>query len=228
MAEDINTQEVTETKEAGEKNEQKIKCPCCGKTTLDKPLDIKSQVLDEYLASIMSGVSFSHTYQLYNGKLEVTVTVLEKQLSRTLLSIKQLFTDLRRCIEETDIKKESILNDITGALNLYIVIKSINTYQNGQLARSFEPAQKMAALCSDILDLQDKIYNFMNPDYKEEDKDSIFESLQALYTKYCTEASLSSIPALMLEAVAKTHSDLYDILLNSGFDENFWHGIELA
>ena len=228
MAEDTNIQEVVTTQEAEEKKEQKIKCPCCGETTLTKPLDIPSPILDEYLSSILSGVSFSHTYPLYGGKLEVTAVILDKQASRKRISILQMLTDLKRSVGTSDVRKITLIEDLQGVINLYYNIQTINTYVDKKLMSSFEPSAKINSLFDAILDNQQYVYHYVRQDYTGEDKDKIFDILQELYATYCTDTVLSSVPHLMLQAVVTTHSDLYNILLESGFDENFWHGIELA
>ena len=40
--------------------------------------------------------------------------------------------------------------------------------------------------------------------------------------------NLSSVPDMMLRSIVKTHNDIYAILLETGFTETFWKGIELA
>lgn len=65
-----------EEEEKEKKAPEFITCPCCGKPTLVKPLELNGPILDHYIACLVSGVPFSHTYPIYKGKLEVTVSRL--------------------------------------------------------------------------------------------------------------------------------------------------------
>jgi hypothetical protein len=52
--------------------------------------------------------------------------------------------------------------------------------------------------------------------------------LMDIYKECCQEEKLSSLPDIMLQTIVRTHNDIYNILMQTGFDENFWKGIELA
>ena len=54
--------------------EELVKCPCCGKLTLTKPIKVKQDQLDKFLACTLTGVPYSSTYKLYKGSLLVTVS----------------------------------------------------------------------------------------------------------------------------------------------------------
>lgn len=218
MAEETKTTEETQ-----ENKEQFIKCPCCGKLTLHKPLDIQSTVLDEYMASIISGVPFQHTYTVY-GNVDINVTVLSKAESLKLYTIAQLLDTLVTSINAADQSDKIKLEELSELLQLYAGIVSITVNKDNRVLKSYEPAKVVWNICDQILELQDAIHMFATGDANGE----VLSTVLKLYEANCSEAVLSAVPDVMLRAIARTHTDLYNILMNNGFDENFWKGIELA
>ena len=47
-------------------------CPCCGEKTLKRPVKVDGKIVDDYLASIMTGIPFSHTFNMFDGRLKIT------------------------------------------------------------------------------------------------------------------------------------------------------------
>ena len=41
-------------------------------------------------------------------------------------------------------------------------------------------------------------------------------------------STISSVPMAMIVGTQQAHSNVYNLLLDAGFDSNFWDGIELA
>lgn len=230
MAEENTTQATEQQQE----KPTKMKCPCCGEMTLNRPPEIKSAVLDEYMASIITGVPFQHTYTLY-GTVDVTVAILSKQQGRLLYTATQLLDRLIKTDVIKDKQLVAALSELHGTMQLYSAIPSIKTYKEKRLQKEFTPADVVFTACAQLVHNQTNIEKYYwEPDYEsvvqqgEGNFPDIPGLLMELYHNCCQEEKLSSLPDLMLRAIARTHSDIYNILMETGFDENFWRGIELA
>lgn len=226
MAEETLTQ-ATETQQD---KPTKMKCPCCGEMTLNRPPDIKSAVLDEYMASIISGVPFAHTYTIYST-VDITVSVLSKQQSRTMYVTLQMLDKLIKSHNIADPKLLASLSELYGCLQLYSAIPMIRTYKDKRLQKEFTPSQIVFESCDKLLKLQHAIEVYFDPEVavlEDADNIDVLEALNAIYADCCNEEELSSLPDVMLRAIVRTHNDIYNILMETGFDANFWKGIELA
>lgn len=207
---------------------EKIKCPCCGEYTLHKPATIKSMILDEYMASIMSGIPFSHTYRLYNDSVTVTATELNKQDSAVVYTATQYLAELIRASEGIDIAAATLFKDLYNTSHVYSHITSIVTAQDGEVVNTYTPTSAMQSLMTELNNNQKLIQNYLDPDYEEEDKAAIIDLCKKLHNTYCSSKTLSSLPEAVIKTIVQTHDDIYAILLDTGFDSNFWTGIELA
>ena len=195
-----------------ETKEELIKCPCCGETTLRKPLDTSKMgiVLDEYMASIISGVPFTHTYTVYDN-IDVTVEVPLKREAQSLYRAVQKLEKLRADTLANDKDKADKLRDAAVMVQLYSNITSIVTKRDGKQVKMYTPAEAVKTFLSTVKDVGDNI-------------DLIIES----YETADVPENLSTLPELMLQAILTTHRDMYNVLMDTGFNENFWKGIELA
>ena len=191
-----------------EAKEEFIKCPCCGELTLRKPLDIKSIVLDEYMSSIITGVPFSHTYTVHDT-IDITVEIPEQLVRRNIFIATQKIDQLAAL--EKDLDKSTILKNISLTIQSYGYIITIITKNKGQVVKSYEPAVAIRDFCKELAELCDNV-------------DAIIDA----FDKVAVPEKLSAVPDVMIRAVAKTHDDVYNILMNNGFDSTFWKGIELA
>ena len=200
-----------ETKTTEKETNELMRCPCCGEMTLHRPLEIKSAVLDEYMASIISGVQFQHTYTLY-GSVDITVTILSKQEGRKLYTTLQMLDKIIKDSNTPDALKQK-MDELYGTIQLYSAITSIRTRKDGMVQKRFAPSETIMETCDSLLALGNEW---------------AVTNLEDIYADCCAEGKLSTMPDVMLRAVVKTHNDLYNVLLETGFDENFWKGIELA
>lgn len=220
MAEEIE-KETTEQQE--DKNEKFVKCPCCGELTLQRPLDIKSSVLDEYMASIISGVPFQHTYTLHNS-LDVTATILMKAEKTKIYNALQLLDTVSKTLGESDPTNRTKIDELAETMQLYCYVAEIKARKDSQVVAAFAPAAKISELCDTINAMQPLVILYAT---SGEDK-GLVADLAALYDTDCSERALSAVPDVMLKAIVRTHTDLYNILMSESFDANFWKGIELA
>lgn len=202
-------EETTETKEI--KEPEMIKCPCCGELTLRKPLDIKSIILDEYMASIITGVPFAHTYTVYDS-IDITVEIPAKKDAQFMLAAVQKLNHL--AYTNNDPKDEDIapkLRDAAGLIQTYGTVLSIVTRKDKQVVKSYTPSEAVRDFCAAIKDMNN-------------DKQLVLEA----YEELNTPEVLSAVPDMMLRAITDTHDHVYKILLDTGFNETFWKGIELV
>ena len=204
-------EETTETKEI--KEPEMIKCPCCGELTLRKPLDIKSIILDEYMASIITGVPFSHTYTVYDS-IDITVEIPAKKDAQFMLAAVQKLNRLASAAY-SDLKEEEEiapkLRNAAGLIQTYGTVLSIVTRKDKQVVKSYTPSEAVREFCAAIKDMNN-------------DKQLIMEA----YEELNTPEVLSAVPDMMLRAITDTHDHVYKILLDTGFNETFWKGIELV
>ena len=202
-------EETTENKEI--KEPEMIKCPCCGELTLRKPLDIKSIILDEYMASIITGVPFAHTYIVYDS-IDITVEIPAKKDAQFMLAAVQKLNHLASTYN--DPKDEDIapkLRDAAGLIQTYGTVLSVVTRKDKQVVKSYTPSEAVRDFCAAIKDMNN-------------DKQLILEA----YEELNTPEVLSAVPDMMLRAITDTHDHVYKILLDTGFNETFWKGIELV
>ena len=202
------------------KEPQKIKCPCCGELTLTQPLDVKGVTLDEFMASIIAGTPYTHTYKMYSGSVEVTVESLSKQLSNMLFLAKQLLHNYINKLEadENPVNRAgaSPIKELAGTMQLFFGVKLISIYKDKTLVKQYMPADVMQEAAAMIIKAS------------TEGQDA-FEDTVAKYIERCISPdTLSSLPDGAIKTIVVTHADIYAMMLGAGFDENFWEGIELA
>ena len=184
-----------------------MKCPCCGELTLRKPLEIKSQILDEYMASIITGVPFAHTYTIHDS-IDITVEMPSKKDAQIIFNTAKKLDQLA-AIQPEEYAQQ--LRSYAGMIQTYGNVLSIVTRKDKKIVKTYAPSEAIRELCNTIKELGDNV-------------SLIIESCAEKDTPEC----LSTVPDIMLRAIMKTHNDIYTILLDTGFNETFWRGIELV
>lgn len=199
---------------AEEKKEPvKIKCPCCGELTLTQPVDVKSVVLDEYMAAIIAGVPFSHTYGLHNGAVKVTVESLSREQSVLMSNvIKRL-----ELYKKNGEPNSDYIHELCGVIRLYYGVTSIEMYRDKQLTKSYTPSEVMRSQAETL-----------SKAFATGDHATICNAVAAAIKECLSEEAISPLHDAAVQTIVVTHSDVYNILMQAGFDENFWEGIELA
>jgi len=202
------------------KQVEKIKCPCCGELTLTKPVEIKSIILDEYMASIITGVPFTHTWELYNGTVKMTVESLDKTTSATLASAVGSIDEWIKKAEEGDFvdaaKYIPPARTLRDTYRMYCSIKDITILRDGKIQKQFMPADTIRDSMKKLVDAASTTFSDFSKTIEEQ------------YKKCVEPAVLSTLSDVIIRTVVVTHADLYTLLLDNGFDTNFWAGIELA
>ena len=209
---------------AEEKTEkvEKIKCPCCGELTLTKPVEIKSIILDEYMASIITGVPFTHTWELYNGTVKITVESLDKRGSTLLYAAVQV---LEKWLAEAEKEENAkvfessipIVRELLGTIRLFYGVKTITILRDGKIQKQLMPSDTIRKAVDDIIEAS----------RKKDDMELVKTVAQAAKI-CCSPDTISTLSDVIVRTVVVAHADLYTLLLDAGFDTNFWAGIELA
>lgn len=198
---------------AEEKDDNMPICPCCGKKMDKKPINLDSKVVDDYLASIMTGVPFSHTFELFNGRLTITVSALDKQeglaLYRFVLLVEPFGTT------------STVIQDFLGIVNMYSFIRRIVVKKDDD-QKVYIPAEHIFNECRKLVDIWEK-EDLTN----EEKKAEFLQKLQDVYNELTAPDILSSTPLIILNRALNDYKAVETLLLQAGFDENFWKGIEL-
>lgn len=220
MAEEqTNTQEQTAQEKEAVDLKNLVRCPCCGKFTLKRPLKPNQQFSDHWLACMTTGVQFNHTYPLYNGKLLITVTQLSAEVAINLdvacTALDILMDRAGSYIDSVDILQ------IRNMARLYVSIKDITVHGPGEHPQVFKPADAV----DEALGLIRPIKQLLPDDTK---RDEWLPVLAKACDILSDPANVSSVPVQLLISVTETHNRLNGIMLDLGLDENFWKGIELV
>lgn len=197
------------------KKPEYITCPCCGKPTLVKPLELSGPVLDHYMSCLISGVPFSHTYPVYKGKLEVTVTRLSKEQEQAVKDTDAVLSNCEVLLSD----RVSSIRELAQIIKLYVSIKDIRIASASKVCY---PQTVVLEVCEEIKKLRlDVLADTI-------DHQVLAEKLAGFLKVLMNPEAMSAVPSSMLAAIVETHSHLFYILMDSGFDVNFWNGIELA
>lgn len=204
------------TAPAEEKDENKTTCPCCGKTTLIRPVKVDGKIVDDYLACIMTGVPFSHQFNLFDGKLQISAGVIGREEGIKLYSLVFMLDPFA--------EKSNAIRDFIGILNMYINIKQVivKTSEKDD-PNVYFPAKHIMESCTKLLD------KWEHEDLHDEEKKTEFiKDVQQEYDMLSSAEVLSATPVPILARLIGDFRTLESILLETGFDENFWKGIKLA
>lgn len=196
-----------------EKQEMAI-CPCCGKPTIKKPIKIDSKIVDDYMASIITGVPFSHTFEMFDGKLAITVGAVPRETSIILYR----FGFLVEPFASTDTQ----VADLLGMVNAYCGIQKI-VVESSKGNKIYMPGTHIIEACKRLVE------SWTGKDLTNaETKAAFIQDIQQSYLQLSANDVVSSTPPVVITRVINDFRALESIMLEAGFDENFWKGIELA
>lgn len=190
-------------------------CPCCGKPTIKKPIKVDSKIVDDYMASIITGVPFNHTFEMFDGKLRITVSSADREEGRVLYSFVFLV--------EPYSAEYSVLRDLLGVINAYCNITKITVSSMSNGDKIYFPAKHIVDTCKKLVEKWDGL------DITEKGKkEELIEDAKNIYQAMISQDVLSSTPPMIIQRVSNDFRALETIMMEAGFDENFWKGIELA
>lgn len=191
-------------------------CPCCGKRSIPKPAKINADLMDQWLACMITATPFSHEYPLYAGRIKITVSKLSLEQQDSLRMANAAIVQYAYNKQQDELACD--IPDLRALLQLLSVIQSIEVTKKSSIL--FRPQDIVMGACSDIL--------AASKHSGESATETIEEALKRAYGNLTDPSKVSGIPTNTLITVAKAHADLYTILLSNGFDNSFWAGIELA
>lgn len=199
-----------------EAGEQYVICPCCGKPTLKKPLNINGELLDRFLACVISGEPFTNTYKLYGGRVQIDTTMLD---SISVMRTAVLEQHIREYASEFSGQIDAELSIFLPLLRIYNSIRSIVVSSDGS-SRVIPVSEVLAGMISRM---DDKVR-----DRKAENAEDCRRLLSDAISYLQGKDGIGVLPINVIGNIVSTHNSLYNILMDSGFDKNFWDGIELA
>lgn len=195
-----------------------VTCPCCGKPTLQRPVKPNPQLLDHWLACMVTGVPFSHEYPVYEGRVLVTCSKLTAKQSEMIDQLTTVLDSLPNKKWETG-EAPCNIEQLRALSRLYIAIPTIKITTSS--LKLFKPQDEVLAVAADILEHKRNIALF-------EQVDVWSNVLKQSLDRLLNSELVSGVPLVILMGVVRAHSSVSDVLLSTGFDENFWEGIELA
>lgn len=189
-------------------------CPCCGHEMDAPPIKIDGKVVDDYLSSIMTGEPFSHTFPLFDGKLKIMIKAISREAGLVLYDFVLLVEPYTR--------ESSQLRDMLGVVNAYCLVNRI-ILKTEKDEHVYLPAKAIMEEVTKIVDDYGKA-NMQD----EEVKAKFLQDIQAAYHRLSNNDVLSSTPPMIMNRIIEDFKKLETMLLEAGFDENFWQGIVLA
>lgn len=198
--------ENTNTNIQEEQNKQESKfvtCPCCGKDTMKVPADIDQSIKQGFLASLLTGTQYTHTYNMYNGLLSITVREASNSIKDKLIHIANKGMSLQN-------KEQSrLLNIIMTRIFKLSSIDIICVYDsvNENNTKIFQ----IGSFVQTILDRLDK--------YKD------IQDLNIILDDINNPSNISSVPGVIIDKILEAHARQMNVLIQSGFDDSFSEGI---
>jgi|BioPla2DNA2_1021312.scaffolds.fasta_scaffold03064_3 hypothetical protein len=187
-------------------------CPCCGKETLVELPKPSEQLMEHYMACIVTGVPFSYEYDLYDGAISITVVnpTAEEAASmrKTVPRLYSMNMDAGKPLDPGD------MQTIENRLQTYSLIQEIRIKSNN---RAYRPKDEVEACLA-----------FVNEAYEESKEDEYKGTLETALNRLTNGTTMSGLPLQVLVGTIAAHSQVYDLLVGNGLDKNFWERISLA
>ena len=178
----------------------KMPCPCCGAQTFQLPVKPDHQDTQLYLACMLTGQPFSKVYHLFKGKVMLKVSQLSKEQLKSLQALQYIVESCQDPQLKTQM--EQLLPIIYSFKPLkYITVQTSDDQHTYRIDQVIQEAMDTLLAGVDL------------------------EGAKKVYEKLTDSKLMSSIPAYALQKVINTHLKLVNILVESGFDENFYQGI---
>lgn len=183
-----------------DQKQKKRICPCCGMQSLSEVPQVSQDVLDQYIACIMTGEPFIKTYLAYDGKISIQVSNMTDTLSTKAMKASDY---IDKASLELHVKETA--KYITYRL---LVIPSI-TVTTGTQSKRFDIQNNVSLAIQQMLSKQD-----------------INKAVQEYIQNITSASTCSGLPAKLLDKVTKHHTDLLNALVQRGFDQSFCNSIQ--
>jgi len=194
------------------KQDDMMRCPCCGKNTLHTPLKVNTELMDHYMTCVMTGVPFWHDYPLYNGRIVLRIKMLDTEHQRLLDRISMA---LEMWVDAVSAQTEKVqINQLRVLLRNQMHLEQVKM-TNGPGVKTWNVSEIVTHKVKSLFENEESVK--ITP-----------EQYKSLYS-LCHEPELvSGLSEQLLSVAIDTHYRLSSILIATGIDENFWQGIELA
>lgn len=191
-------------------------CPCCGKLTWNGHFNVEPDLVDHWLSCMMTGVPFSHTYELYDGKLKVDACALHEELIDLL---DELDTDKSVMCGYPEMTNDlqAMLDKLVRSAKILIYIQKIRVATSG-VTNTYKPQDVVREVIKQLTKLR-------KDTFEERTTEGLEESIKGLMKQLTSASSISALPPTVLFVITDTHSRLAQELESMGFDTNFWAGI---
>ena len=184
-----------------ELKQPKRKCPCCGQMSLPEIPELSQDVLDYYIACVMTGQPFVKTYLAYDGKIAIQVSSFNDDLAAKALQAVSFIDNTKLQLQVRQTAKY-----ITYRL---LVIPSINITSKNT-SKTFNVQEMILKAIDTMLSC-------------DQDCDKAAQQ----YIQTITSSKVcSGLPAKLLDQVTKHHTDLMNALIQRGFDQSFCKSIQ--
>ena len=198
--------------------DEHIMCPCCKQMTLKAHLNPNSELVDRWLSCAMTNIPFSHEYPLFGGRVVITARMLTQDQYDKLERVATVLTFVEGKIKDTH--SEFAPSQLLASVRLNLSIPSIRMESAGKIVK-YEPAVVAETSIASIIGMADAVFAWNGPE-------ALIERLKAIYADMINPAKVSSIPVKLRIGTCEAHFSVYNILMDMGFDESFWKGIELV
>lgn len=114
----------------------------------------------------------------------------------------------------------SILRDLSNTIKVYCSVKDIRLHTGSD--KVFYPQDAVMQICKELVAMR------INVLADSIERDELVKKLNGFHQALVAADTISAVPSPMLASVVETHAHLFYVLMDSGFDVNFWKGIELV
>lgn len=181
-----------------------VKCPCCGKQTLPKSVQIDPSTIETFMSCVLAGEPFTNRYKLFNGK--IVIICKQPTQAQTFLT-SDIATNIPR-IEDQKLRlsAQNIMYYIAGLFPIKeIYIKGAELGQ--------EKMFDVRSVCISILKQMASV-----PDITQ----AKLDQLKAILSD---PKKVGTLPNQILLDVVNKHTDVTRNLYSAGFDPVFYTGI---
>lgn len=176
-------------------------CPCCGRLTFPTNTELSQDLVDEYMACVLSEEPFRHTYRLFNNKVAITCgqpsAADMREFSKLGVKISKL--------QDQNLRTEADI--LLYRLTSLYAVKCITIQANGG-----RKVYQVEAVCRQVLN--DLLQSNITP-----------QKIKQSLDKLDNPQNVSATPLSVLTKVIDTHTNVSRLLLTVGFDSDFYKGI---
>lgn len=179
-----------------------IACPCCGKETFPRHAELNQQILDVFMACILSQKPFTYTYNLFKNKISITCRQPSNKDIENFAKLGRKFNDT----QDAELKTlgNDVLFKLTGIWSLVnITIRTKQDQKSYNISEVCNAVYQELANCKEFTkELFDRLLNMMSDPER-----------------------VSSLSILTINKVLDIHAKNTQLLTIVGFDQDFYNGI---